>query len=461
MEKLSADIKLLAERHPTYTYLRSTDIAVEKEYKQISKQFPEVIDLPETFDGKSVWGNMLTPSIDQGQCGSCWAFASTSTLADRFNIQSLGMLQIQLSPTELILCDWQGDELDIMKDADVERIESRNQMALEQAACTGNSLFDAWRYLYIIGTPTMKCLPYGEELGKLFEFQGFGSYTETSNLPSCSMVSGPNGDMCSDFYFDAKTGSEGGTPARFYKCLHIYSVPGIEKDQGSERNIRSEIFKWGPVSSGMKVFPSFYTFDPKTEIYDCEDKMEPISGHAVEITGWGVSAGIPYWQVKNSWGTKWGDDGYFRIVRGKNCCGIEENVVTGIPDYFYPNDHPKRFENKDPELFAKQRDDILTKTNLPSGGLDPTTGFTRRVMMTFPWVNFKPPIEEDELPDWKKFTAGIEGSYKNRRKYQREVMTIVNNKNRTHHVSIAYASVAVALMIISSYFAYKLLRSKR
>jgi C1A family cysteine protease len=51
--------------------------------------------------------------------------------------------------------------------------------------------------------------------------------------------------------------------------------------------------------------------------------------HAIAIVGWGSHNGIDYWIVKNSWGTGWGENGYFRIIRGKNMCGINGH-------YFYP-----------------------------------------------------------------------------------------------------------------------------
>jgi C1A family cysteine protease len=41
--------------------------------------------------------------------------------------------------------------------------------------------------------------------------------------------------------------------------------------------------------------------------------------HAVIIAGWGNENGIDYWIIRNSWGTKWGENGYIRVKIGGNC----------------------------------------------------------------------------------------------------------------------------------------------
>lgn len=55
--------------------------------------------------------------------------------------------------------------------------------------------------------------------------------------------------------------------------------------------------------------------------------------HAVKIIGWGVDEndGTPYWTCINPWTKRWGDGGFFKILRGSNHAEIEGHIMAGIP----------------------------------------------------------------------------------------------------------------------------------
>uniref|UniRef100_A0A8W8NDP1 Peptidase C1A papain C-terminal domain-containing protein n=3 Tax=Ostreidae TaxID=6563 RepID=A0A8W8NDP1_MAGGI len=54
-------------------------------------------------------------------------------------------------------------------------------------------------------------------------------------------------------------------------------------------------------------------------------------GHAIKILGWGTENGDDYWLVANSWNPDWGDQGFFKILRGQDECGIESQISAGEP----------------------------------------------------------------------------------------------------------------------------------
>lgn len=94
-------------------------------------------------------------------------------------------------------------------------------------------------------------------------------------------------------------------------------------------SIMTEVYKNGPVEVSFSVYEDFAHYKSGVYKHVTGDEM---GGHAVKLIGWGTSEdGEDYWLLANQWNRGWGDDGYFKIIRGTNECGIEEEVVAGMP----------------------------------------------------------------------------------------------------------------------------------
>ena len=115
-------------------------------------------------------------------------------------------------------------------------------------------------------------------------------------------------------------------------------VTGYFKQGGStstyicvdEDEVKEFLYETGPLAAALNANPlQTYT----SGVLDVSSTNCPVSGinHAVLLVGYGTdsSLGLDYWIVKNSWGKNWGENGYFRIRRGKGTCGINCYLITG------------------------------------------------------------------------------------------------------------------------------------
>jgi C1A family cysteine protease len=84
-----------------------------------------------------------------------------------------------------------------------------------------------------------------------------------------------------------------------------------------ERALKSAV-QGQPVS--VDISGSFQHY--KSGILDNEACSEHDIDHAVLVVGFGEEGGKPYWKIKNSWGTNFGENGYIRIVQNKAMCHI-------------------------------------------------------------------------------------------------------------------------------------------
>jgi len=130
---------------------------------------------------------------------------------------------------------------------------------------------------------------------------------------------------------------EAPTPKCEKKCQASYSTEySKDKHFGSKaysvsrdvQAIQKEIMTNGPVEASYTVYEDFLSY--KSGVYQHKAGSQ-LGGHAVRILGWGVENSTPYWLVANSWNSDWGDKGFFKIIRGKNDCGIESGINAGLP----------------------------------------------------------------------------------------------------------------------------------
>ncbi|XP_033480672.1 pro-cathepsin H-like isoform X1 [Epinephelus lanceolatus] len=99
-----------------------------------------------------------------------------------------------------------------------------------------------------------------------------------------------------------------------------------------EKAMVDAVARLNPVSFGFEVMSDFMHY--KEGVYtstQCKNTADMVN-HAVLAVGYGTEEnGMPYWIVKNSWGTSWGVDGYFLIERGKNMCGLAACASYPLP----------------------------------------------------------------------------------------------------------------------------------
>jgi len=226
--------------------------------------------VPKEFDSRKQWPSCVHRILDQGQCGSCWAFGASEALSDRFCIKSNGTVNVILSPQALVSCDWEGN-----------------------MGCNGGIPQLAWTYMELAGLPTLPCVPYLSGDGKKHTCE-----------KQCQ-----DGDTFKKYY--AKTGTQ-----KTYRTV---------------AHMQDAIFADGPVEGAFEVYSDFLQY--QNGVYVKAKGASYLGGHAIKILGWGTDqkTGIDYWIVANSWGVNWGMSGFFYIQRGVNMCGIDHDGVAAQP----------------------------------------------------------------------------------------------------------------------------------
>ena len=90
--------------------------------------------------------------------------------------------------------------------------------------------------------------------------------------------------------------------------------------QGDEKEMAERLYNAGPVSLTYQVIAGFKDYKSGVYTSDHCGKTTKDVNHAVLATGYGTENGVKFWNMKNSWGTGWGNQGYFKMQRDVNMC---------------------------------------------------------------------------------------------------------------------------------------------
>ncbi|XVF22237.1 hypothetical protein REPUB_Repub12eG0156300 [Reevesia pubescens] len=241
------------------------------------------LKVPANFDARTAWPQCSTIGRILGElgghCGSCWAFGAVEALSDRFCIH-FGM-NISLSVNDLLACCG----------------------FLCGSGCDGGYPISAWRYFKRRGVVTEECDPYFDDTG-------------------CSHPG------CEPAYPTPRCVKKCVSGNQLWRQSKHYSV-STYRINSDPADIMAEVYKNGPVEVSFTVYEDFAHY--KSGVYK-HVTGSVMGGHAVKLIGWGTSDDREdYWLLANQWNRGWGDDGYFKIRRGTDECGIESDVVAGLP----------------------------------------------------------------------------------------------------------------------------------
>lgn len=259
------------------------------------------IPLPVNFTWNRYKGkNWLLPVRDQGKCGGCWAFSVTSMFGDRLKIQS--RLDSQNNKLTYKIPDFIAQNMNLSAQYLINCIGPHGVRGVEDCRGVATIHDGAKLLLECVNTNTGK-IPGGTHVDDQTCFPYVDGEGGVGRCYATELIQQPP-----DVKARCKLES-----AQLYYLRQIYEI--IDNSASFEENIRrikTEIYSYGPVTTGIHVYDDLMDYKASDGVYRARNSANLVGGHAVEIVGWGVSAGIEYWVIKNSWSSNWGDNGYWK-----------------------------------------------------------------------------------------------------------------------------------------------------
>ena len=235
------------------------------------------------------WSKQCVHAIrDQGSCGSCWAFATSEMTTDRYCLET-GQTTAEdwvYSPQDLVDCDTQ------------------------ESGCMGAATQRVVTWIAQNGITLDTCHPYQAVQRR--------SVCPADNDYACDANAADNTRYAKGATDHVFTGSAGPSP-------HIKEL--------------TEALESGPIYLSMQCPGDFMTYS--SGIFESKTGGSQ-GGHAVKCVGWGTDEDrvndpqysfedSHYWKCANSWGARWGEQGYFRIYMNQKI-GYNAGWLDNFPE---------------------------------------------------------------------------------------------------------------------------------
>jgi len=226
--------------------------------------------LPDAFDAREQWPECVTPVRDvgitqMGGCASEWAMGAVQTL--QTNLCVMGQQSPELSATEVGSC----------------------YPGLFNILCTDWVKNTAWAYIDKFGTHSEVCIPY----------TGVNLPRSACDAQACTNTSA-SGD--------------------------IYRCPVAPSTWSSDAELMQAIRQGGAVQITITMLSDLWTWT--SGIYNPTPAAPERQDFPIKLVGWGVDGQDFYWIAQNSWGSNWGENGYFRVTNRANSKFIAVNPGT-------------------------------------------------------------------------------------------------------------------------------------
>ncbi len=223
----------------------------------------------------------LAPVGDQGMCGSCWAFAAAHAVTDTRNLAA-------------------GRQLDLLS----AQYTTRCTAAANKSGygCCGDSPVNALEHYHDTGVATDVCLPYNPLSSKpLPGIKRYDFFWKARNALTCF-------SECAD----GSAFNPSSIKIPNYNVLTIYTDDTIK----NALNNGQVVIAWTKVNMDFRQYGcGVLTTTPPA--------FNEGATHAVTIVDYeNDTALVDFWVLKNSWGSSYGESGYFRLRRGQGDLGI-------------------------------------------------------------------------------------------------------------------------------------------